>query len=45
MKVGMSLPEFKLMETSNVDDPINSMDLFAKKQLVNEVRKDVKSLK
>jgi len=45
MKVGMSLPEFKLMETSNVDDPINSMNLFAKKHLVNEVRKDVKSLK
>jgi putative transposase len=42
IKVGMSLPEFKLMETSNVDDPINSMNLFAKKQLVNEVRKDVK---
>ena len=45
IKVGMSLPEFKLMETSNVDDPINSLNLFAKKQLVNEVRKDVKSLK
>lgn len=45
IKVGMSLPEFKLMETSNVDDPINSMNLFAKKHLVNEVRKDVKSLK
>jgi hypothetical protein len=28
-----------------VDDPINSLNLFAKKQLVNEVRKDVKSLK
>ena len=45
IKVGMSLPEFKLMETSNVDDPINSMNLFAKKHLANEVRKDVKSLK
>ena len=42
IKVGMSLPEFKLMETSNVDDPINSLNLFAKKQLVDEVRKDVK---
>ena len=42
IKVGMSLPEFKLMETSNVDDPINSMNLFAKKHLANEVRKDVK---
>lgn len=42
IKVGMSLPEFKLMETSNVDDPINSLNLFVKKQLVNEVRKDVK---